>query len=341
MGVDLGDVPKKTSAIADLTGKRFAVDAFNAIYQFLASIRQPDGTPLKDMNGNVTGHLAGIFYRNSRLLENGIRLIYVFDGKPPDFKAGTIGERADRKREAEAMWKAALEKGDTVAARKYAQASIRLTPKMVDEAKELLTLMGIPVVEAPSEGEAQAAQMAIEGSADAVASQDMDCLLFGAPVLLRNMSVGGRRKLPGKNEYIDVEPEFIELATALGTLGITRQQLVWMGILIGTDFDDGVKGIGPKKAYKIVKDSRTLEEATSKAGADSEIELYRAVESFFLNPPVQKGVNAKAGKMDTEGIEEFLCSKHDFSPERVRRTCQNAEKMMKEVGAQTRLDQWQ
>ncbi|MFA6329036.1 MAG: flap endonuclease-1 [Candidatus Micrarchaeia archaeon] len=341
MGVDLGDVPKKAVALSDLSGKRFAVDAYNAIYQFLSSIRQPDGTPLKDSEGNITAHLTGIFYRNARLLENGIRPIYVFDGKPPEFKSGVISERAGRKAEAEANWKNALEKGDMASAKKYAQATSRLTHAMVEESKTLLRAMGIPVVEAPSEGEAQASQLVIEGSADAAASQDMDCLLFGAPLLLRNLSVGGRRKLPGRNEYVDIEPEFIGLQSALDALGVSRQQLVWMGILIGTDFDAGVKGIGPKKAHKIVRECKTLREAAEKAGAADELELFEAVENFFLNPPVEKGVKVPSEKMDREKIVKFLCGRHDFSEERVSRTCAAAEKSMKEVGAQTRLGSWQ
>lgn len=341
MGVDLGDVPKKTASIPDLSGQRFAVDAYNTIYQFLSSIRQPDGTPLQDFKGNVTGHLTGIFYRNCRLLENGVRPIYVFDGKPPGFKSDVLGERAERKKEAEARWKTALEKGNVEEARKAAQQTSRLTPKMVGEAKELLSYMGIPVIEAPSEGEAQASQMVIEGSADAVASQDMDCLLFGAPLLLRNLSIGGRRKLPGKSEYVDVEPEFIALDDALSTLGVTRQQLIWMGILIGTDFDEGVKGIGPKKALKIVKECGSLEEAAAKAGAADQLALFSSVERFFLNPPVEKGVKAAFGRMHSEKVIRFLCGSHDFSEERVKRTCDSLEKRMEEAGAQTRLGSWQ
>jgi len=341
MGVDLGEVPKRAVALSDLSGKRFAVDAYNAIYQFLSSIRQPDGTPLMDSSGNVTAHLAGIFYRNARLLENGVRPLYVFDGKPPEFKSGVIAERAGRKAEAEAAWKAALEKGDMANAKKFAQATSRLTPKMVEESKELLRCMGIPVVEAPSEGEAQASQLVIEGAADAVASQDMDCLLFGAPLLLRNLSVGGRRKMPGRNDYVEVEPEFIELQSALDTLSVSRQQIVWMGILIGTDFDDGVKGIGPKKALKIVRECKSLREAAEKAGALSELELFESVEHFFLSPPVEKGAKVQAEKMDKEKLVGFLCGKHDFSEERVRRTCGAAEKAMRETGAQTRLGSWQ
>ena len=340
MGVDLGDIPKTHAQLSDLAGKKFAVDAYNAIYQFISSIRQPDGTPLQDSHGNTTGHLAGIFYRNARLLENGIRPIYVFDGKPPGFKGDELLARSERKKKAEAAWKAALEKGNLEEARKAAQATSRLTPQMAKESKELLELMGIPVVEAPSEGEAQASQLVIEGAADAVASQDMDCLLFGAPLLLRNLSVGGRRKVPGRNEYIEVEPEFIELSSALSSLGVSREQLVWMGILVGTDFDEGVKGIGPKKALKLVKECKSLGEACKKAGAEGQLEEYRVVEAFFLQPPVKHKVFVQFGKMEREGLVKFLCGMHDFSEERVVRTCGSVEKRMKEVGAQTKLGSW-
>ncbi|MFA4982972.1 MAG: flap endonuclease-1 [Candidatus Micrarchaeia archaeon] len=340
MGVDLGELPKRATSLSELSGKRFAVDAHNTIYQFLSSIRQPDGTPLMDFSGNVTGHLTGIFYRNCRLLESGIRPIYVFDGKPPEFKSDVLGERKERKLEAEARWKAALERGDLAQAKKFAQATSRLTPGMIEESKRLLSLMGIQVVESPSEGEAQAAQMAIEGAVDAVSSQDIDCLLFGTPLLLRNLSVGGRRKLPGKSEYVDVEPEFISLGETLSTLGVTRQQLIWIGILVGNDFDDGVKGIGPKKALKIVKECKTLEEAAKKAGAEGQLELFGRVEGFFLQPPVKKGVAVESGKMDQAGIVEFLCKGHDFSEERVNRTCASVHKKMKEIGGQTKLGSW-
>ena len=336
----MGDLPKKPVSLSDLSGKKFAVDAYNAIYQFLSSIRQPDGTPLQDFKGNTTGHLAGIFYRNSRLLENGVKPIYVFDGKPPDFKADVLGERSERKKAAEAAWKIALEKGNLEEAKKHAQATSRLTPEMAEESKLLLRLMGIPVIDAPSEGEAQASQMVMEGTADAAASQDIDCLLFGAPLLLRNLSVGGRRKLPGKQEYVEITPEYIALEDVLAGLNVTRGQLIWMGILVGTDFDEGVKGIGPKKAHKIVLGCKSLSEAAEKAGASGQLELFEKVEQFFLNPPVKKGIKAEFGKFDKEKIAAFLCGRHDFSDERIKRTCDSVEKNMKEVGAQTKLGSW-
>ncbi|MEM4348212.1 MAG: flap endonuclease-1 [Candidatus Anstonellaceae archaeon] len=340
MGVDLGDVPKASAPLSSLSGKKFAVDAYNTIYQFLSSIRQPDGTPLHDLNGKITAHLAGIFYRNCRLLENGIRPIYVFDGKPPSSKDATLYERMNKKLEAEARWMAALDKEDFEEARKAAQATSRLTEEMVAESKELLSYMGIPVVQAPSEGEAQASQLVLEGSADAVASQDMDCLLFGAPALLRNLSFSGRRKLPGKDEWVEVEPEMIRLSEVLSFFGLTRKQLIWMGILVGTDFNEGIKGIGPKKALKIVKSASSLQEVAEKANAESLYPIFESVESFFLNPPIDKGVSIKFGRFDKEKIIELLCNRHDFSKERVLKSAESAEKKLRDSISQTKLDSW-
>jgi flap endonuclease-1 len=340
MGINLGEIPKTPTQISLLSGKKFAVDAFNTIYQFLSSIRQPDGTPLMDSSGSPTGHLAGIFYRNSKLLENGIKLIYVFDGVPPDFKSQTLSERQQRKYEAEIEWKIALEKGDLEHAKKFAQATSKITKEIIEESKTLLSLMGIPVIDAPSEGEAQAVYLVKQGLADAVASQDMDSLLFGAPKLLRNLSISGKRKVPSKNEYQEVEPEFIDLNEVLAHFQIDLKRLIWMGLLIGTDFNEGVKGIGPKKAHKIVKDSNTLEEVVEKAGAKDLIEEFKRVEAFFLYPPVNQKVAISFGKIQKEEIIEFLCEKHDFSKERVQRTIENTEKKLKEIGGQTKLDSW-
>jgi len=168
----------------------------------------------------------------------------------------------------------------------------------------------------------------------------MDCLLFGAPLLLRNLSIGGRRKIPGRNEYVEVQPEFISLQDTLSALGISREQLIWAGILIGTDFDGGVAGIGPKKALKIVKECSSLEAAARSANAADQLELFRAVEAFFLHPPVKQKVSVQFGKMDREGLARFLCGKHDFSEERVERTVDTVGKKMREAGGQTKLGTW-
>ncbi|NIU39859.1 flap structure-specific endonuclease, partial [Candidatus Bathyarchaeota archaeon] len=207
MGVNLRDlVPKTTVDLSSLRGKSIAVDAYNALYQFLAIIRQPDGTPLKDRTGRITSHLSGLLYRTSNLVEMGIKVVYVFDGVPPTLKEVEIKRRARVKDEALVKYERALQEGRVEKARMYAQMTSRLKDYMADDAKHLLMLLGIPWIQAPSEGEAQAAHLVKKGDSDFCASQDYDSLLFGASMLVRNVTLSGRRKLPRKNVYIEVVP---------------------------------------------------------------------------------------------------------------------------------------
>src|SRR5881398_2271424 len=271
MGINLSDIvvlePRK---LEDFSGKVLAIDAFNTLYQFLAIIRQPNGTPLMDRQGRVTSHLSGLIYRTSNFVEAGIRPVFVFDGEPPRLKARTLEARGEVKRRAEREWREAVEVGDLATARTKAMQTSRLTEEMVDQSKRLLELLGIPWIQAPAEGEAQASAMARAGPAYAAASQDFDSLLFGSPRLVKNLAISGRRKLPRKEVYVEVRPEEISLEATLANLGMTREQLVDMGLLIGTDFNDGVRGIGPKKALALIKKHGTLEGALAELDVDAE-----------------------------------------------------------------------
>ncbi|HYC26841.1 MAG TPA: flap endonuclease-1, partial [Nitrososphaerales archaeon] len=255
MGVDFGDsLPREKIRLEDISNSRLAVDAYNTLYQFLAIIRGADGTHLKDSQGRVTSHISGLFYRSINLMELGVKLVYVFDGKPPELKAQEIQRRSAQRREARDQYVKALEARDLPQARKFAEASTVLRRDMVGDAKELLDGMGIPWVDAPSEGEAQASTMAAEGTVDAVASQDHDSLVFGAPVLVRNVTISGKRKLPSKGIVINVQPERIRLSDVLQSTGLSREQLVDFAILLGTDFNpDGFEGVGPATALKYLK----------------------------------------------------------------------------------------
>ena len=344
MGVKLSDiVPKQQMTIEEIgaaaRGKPLAVDAFNTIYQFLSIIRQPDGTPLMDSKGHITSHLSGLFYRNLNLIEAGIKLIYVFDGPKPKFKREVVAERAEIRAKAKEKWAAALATGDLAEARKFAQAATELTDKMIEESKRLLQAMAIPVVQAPSEGEAQAAQIAADENAWAVVSQDFDSLLFGATRLVRNLSITGRRKIPGREEWKEISPELIELAAALKNLGIKREQLVLIGILSGTDYNSGgIARIGPKTALKLVKEHKTLAEVLKNVEWRFEISASD-IYDFFLNPPVAKKYSLKAGKVDKAAIKKILMQEHEFSEERV----ENAFKRIEEIEQkkkQTTLGGW-
>jgi flap endonuclease-1 len=318
LGVDLGDVlPRRKVPLESLSNKKIAVDAYNTLYQFLAIIRGVGGDHLKDSKGRVTSHLSGLFYRNINLMELNMKLVYVFDGAPPELKTVEIERRRKHRDDARRQYTVALEAGDMASARKYAEASTSLRQDMVIESKQLLDVMGIPWVDAPSEGEAQAAVMATEGTVDAVASQDHDSLLFGAPLLARNMTISGKRRLPSKNIVIDVEPETISLQETLQTLEMTREELIDFGILMGTDFNpDGFKGIGPARGMKFLKTYHSIDRIEPLRDEVSKID-YQAIRNLFLNPPAKKGIAPSWGDFKPDALKAFLVDEHSFSAERV------------------------
>lgn len=345
MGVDLGDLAIKHKAgIADFAGKPIAIDAMNMLYQFLASIRQEDGTPLKDFKGRVTGHLSGLFYRTAKLASSGIKPVYVFDGKPPKFKEKEIEARREIKKEAEFKWKKALAEEKFEEAKKYAQGTSRLTPEMVDESKELLSGMGIPWVQALSEGEAEAAWLVKKGLCYASASQDYDSLLFGSPLLVRNLSITGKRKVPRQNRYINVEPEIIKLDETLKSLGVGREQLILIGMLTGTDFNEGVRGVGPKTGLKIVKEYGTLEKVKGYIQEKYSYEFEEHIDKvyeFFLKPPLEENPKKLEWKEPKpEKVLELLVEKHDFSEERVSKAIEGMSGVLREAESQRTLDKW-
>ena len=320
MGVDLADlVPRTKTTLDELAGKTFAVDAYNALYQFLAIIRGPTGAPLMDRQGRITSHLSGLLYRTTNLAERGIRLVYVFDGKPPTLKEVEIKRRRAIKEEAVVKYETALSRGEVDEARKYAQATASLKDMMVDDALRLLDHLGVPYLRAPSEGEAQAAHMAAKGDVWGAVSQDYDSLLFGASRLVRNLAISGKRKLPMREAYVQVDPETVELQTALANLKLTREQLIDLGILIGTDFNpDGFKGIGPKTALKLIKEHGSIEKiAEAKLDFHPPPPLGR-IRDIFLKPEVTSNYTLLWREPDIEGLVGFLCGDRDFNEERVR-----------------------
>ncbi|MDI6718498.1 MAG: flap endonuclease-1 [Methanomicrobiales archaeon] len=332
MGVAIRDILieyKKTVGWETLSGVA-AIDANNALYQFLSIIRQPDGTPLMDSKGRVTSHLSGIFFRTLNFMEKGINPVYIFDGTPPRFKAETIEQRREIRRAAGERWREALSLGDMDEAYRQARSSSRVDDLVLESAKELLTLMGIPWIQAPSEGEAQAAWMVEQGAASYAVSQDYDALLFGAPVLVRNLTISGRRKVRGRS--VVVSPERIVLADVLKGLSITREQLIDIGILVGTDFNPGVRGIGPKTALKLVL----------KGEADAALKEHLPdldpgpIRAFFIHPPVESRYDLAWNPPDAEGVLSMLVDRYDFTEGRV----QAALAKLRESSGQKTLDRW-
>jgi len=334
-------VPKTKVDLKSLSGKSIAIDAYNALYQFLAIIRQPDGTPLKDSTGRITSHLSGLFYRTANLVEMDIKVVYVFDGVPPALKEVEIKRRTKVKAEALIKYERALQEGRIEEARTYAQMTSRLKDYMAEDSKRLLTQMGVPWVQAPSEGEAQAAHLAKKGDTNYCASQDYDSLLFGAPTLLRNVTISGRRKLPRKPVYVEVVPEIIELDQLLKELNVTREQLIDIGILVGTDFNpEGVKGIGPKTALKLIKQHGSIEKLLPTLKETEFPAEPKRIREIFLNPKVTDNYKLTWKDPNVEGVVDFLCRERDFSEERVRKALKKMTEGLRKAKGKVTLETW-
>ena len=338
MGIKLGDIVNKHDLEEkELKDRAIAFDGYNVMYQFISSIRDSRGYLLTSIEGKVVSHLKGLFNRNCHMIKNGIRPVFVLDGRPHDLKSGILELRRKRKEKAEKEWQSALEEGDLKKARTKAQQTSRITDEMIDDAKYLLDLMGIPVVMASSEGEAQAAYMCSKGDVYAAASQDYDSILFGASRLVRNLGASDRRKLPGRNEWVDVKTEMIDLSKNLSHLGISREQLIDIAILIGTDFNEGVRGIGPKKALDMIKRYGAIENAVT-AGIITPIECSE-VREIFLRPDINEEYSLIWSGMDRDRILEFLCDEMGFSRKGVESNLE-IPKDRKDVRSQSNLEDY-
>lgn len=337
MGVNLTPIIlKKTTSLEALRGRSFAVDAFNVLHQFLALIRTRDGRPLSDGEGRVTSHLVGLVFRTTRLIaDHRMKLVFVFDGRPPRLKGAEVEKRRALKEKAEEEYAEAVEAGDMATAFSKAVQTGRLDAGMIDDTKRLLDLLGVPWVQAPGEGEAQAAHMARRGDVWAASSRDYDSLLFGAPRLVRYLTIHGREWLPSRGRARRLEPEVIVLDEFLGHHGITRGQLVDLAILVGTDFNEGIKGIGPKTALKLVRDHGRLEEMPEDVRSKLP-SSYKEVRGIYFEPDVTDEYRVEAGPLRDEELVSFLCEERAFSRGRVEIVVSR----MKESARQRSLEDW-
>jgi len=318
MGCNLSPIlVKRQLALDDLRGLTLAVDANNMLYQFLALIRMRDGRPFTDSKGYTTSHLVGLLLRTTRLMADyAIRPVFVFDGKPPELKMRTLEERRRYREKARRAWESAVSRGDYSTAWSKAVAMNSLTNIMKDDAKKVLRLIGVPYVQAPQEGEAQAAFMAIRGDVWAANSRDYDSVLFGAPRLVRYITISGQEFLPSKGTSRPLIPELIDLRQLLLSLKITRQQLIDLAILVGTDFNSGIKGVGPKTALRLIRMHDRLEQLPEDYHSrlpDNIDELRQA----FLKPPVTHKYDLRFNGLDEQGLRQFLCEERNFSEDRV------------------------
>lgn len=345
MGLSIKDIiPRKELEFSELNGKLVCVDAFNTLYQFLSTIRQADGTPLMDDNERITSHLSGIFYRNLSLLSEGVRLVYVFDGKPPKLKLRTHKVRSSNRDVAKERYESAKLDEDISGMKRYGSQLVRLEDEMISESKELLEAMGIAVIQAPGEGEAEASYLAkIKKEVYASVSQDYDSLLFGAPRLIRNLTLARKRKT--FSGYVEVRPEIIEIEKVLEDLGINEDQLICIGILVGTDYNPkGIPMIGQKKALDLVKKFVSPEKIFDSVG-EKILELpeedkfdWKEIFDLFKNPDV-KDFEFDFKQIDEDKIREILVERHNFSEERIEKQLERL-KDIKKKQSQKSLGKW-
>ena len=318
MGVQISEIiPRKEISIKDLKGKTIAIDAYNTLYQFLTTIRQVDGTLLMDKQGNITSHLSGIFYRNLNLLQDGLKIIYVFDGKPDELKLKEIEKRQDAKKIAKENYEKAKSEEDIPGMRKYSQQFVKITSEILEQSKELLNAMGIPCIESLGEGEAEAAFLVNQNKAWASASQDYDSLLFGAQKLIRNLTLARKRKTI--SGYVDINPELITLEDVLNKLQIDRDQLICLGILVGTDFNPGgIKGIGQKRALEIVQKNKYPVKIFQFIEQSDKYQLDFNWQDVFkqFRDYQSKPADIKFKEFNEKAVKDILI-KHDFSEERI------------------------
>jgi flap endonuclease-1 len=341
MGVNLTPIIlKEVIDLSDLWGKSLAVDANNYLYQFLALIRKPDGTPLQDTNGNITSHLVGLTYRSTRLIHDyNIKLIFVFDGKPPSLKEPEIMRRRTLRKEATDKWKEAQERGDYSTAFSKAVMTSRLTKSMLTDAKFLLNLLGIPYIQALSEAEAQCAYLTQKSQVWAASSKDYDSILFGASRLLRFLTISGREYLPSKGISRPLTPEIIELDQLLKYWKISREEAIDMAIMIGTDFNNGLKGIGPKKALNHIREYKRIEMLPDDMRKELESQNYEEVRTIFFHPKIEEDYSINLGDFQEDLIYDFLCDRRDFNRERVKVAVERMKNFYSKK-EQTHLEEW-
>jgi flap endonuclease-1 len=346
MGLNIRDIiPRREIEIESLKDKTLCVDAFNTLYQFLSTIRQIDGTPLMDNQERITSHLSGIFYRNASLISEGAKLIYVFDGKPPDLKYKIHQKRGEVRELASEKYETAKKEENIEGMKKYSAQLVRLNNEMILESKELLEAMGVAVIQAPGEGEAEASYLCRTNSEIyASVSQDYDSLLFGTPKLIRNLTISRRKKTP-TGSYIEINPEIIELEKVLNYLEINLEQLICLGILVGTDYNPkGIPGIGQKKALEIVKKYKqpvlifdSVREQMNNLPEEDKFD-WQEIYPLFHKPNVLD-FEINFPKLDENKIREILIERHNFSEERIGNTLQKL-KESSEKNKQKNLKNW-
>ncbi|KAK4556143.1 Elongation of fatty acids protein 2 [Recurvomyces mirabilis] len=326
----------KEGEIKNQFGRKVAIDASMSLYSFLVAVRS-GGEQLMSENGETTSHIMGLFYRTLRIIDNGIKPLYVFDGQPPKLKSGELAKRFQRKSEAQEAQEEAKETGTADDVEKFSRRTVRVTREHNAEAQRLLKLMGVPYIIAPTEAEAQCAVLARAGKVFAAASEDMDTLTFNSPVLLRKLTFSEQRKEPIQEIHLDA---------VLEGLDMDLNQFIDLCILLGCDYVDPVKGIGPKVALNLIREHKTLEAVVeynekNKKYTFPEDWPYKDARLLFLEPDVRSAdepeCDFKWEAPDVDGLVKFLVEEKGFNEDRVRNAASRLNKNLKS-GQQSRIE---
>jgi len=320
---DVAPAAIKENEIKNFFGRKVAIDASMSLYQFLIAVRQDGGAMMTSEDGSTTSHLMGMFYRTIRMVENGIKPVYVFDGKPPTMKAGELEKRKEKRDEAQAALEKAKEDGNMEEVDKQNRRLVKVTTEHVNDVKILLKHMGIPFVSAPCEAEAQCAELVKGGKVFAAGTEDMDALTFGTTVLLRHLTFSEARKMPIKEFHLNSVLEGFELS---------QEQFIDLCILLGCDYVDKIKGIGPKKAIELVKKHKNIETILENIDKTKypppESWLYTEARRLFTAPDVTpaSGIDLKWEKPDEEALVAYMCGEKGFAEERIRNGIKKLDK---------------
>lgn len=340
----------KVQTMENYTGRVLAVDASTCLYQFVVAIRlgaENQHANLMNDAGEVTSHIGGFLNRTLRMFEAGIKPVYVFDGKPPEFKSAELAERREKREKAEAELKEAVEAGDQEAVLKQTKRTVKVTSKMNEDTRRLLRMMGCPIIEAPCEAEATCAEMTKLNKVYGAVTEDMDVLTFGSPVMIKNLfstQPGGTTSTtpglkPGQKPVYE-----INLAVALEQLNVSMDQFVDFCILCGCDYADTLRGVGPHTGFKLIAEHGTIEEVIKNVEEAKVPPEWRFKEArqLFKEPEV---IAADASELefdwtiepDYEGLRKFLIDDNQFNPERVEKNIERL-KACKKAKTQMRLD---
>lgn len=316
-------------------GRKIAIDASMSIYQFLIVVGRTGMETLTNEAGEVTSHLQGMFSRTIRLLEAGIKPVYVFDGAPPELKKQELAKRYAKRADATEDLAEAVETGDKEGIEKYSKRTVKVTRQHNEDCKRLLRLMGVPVIEAPSEAEAECASLCKSGKVYAVASEDMDSLTFGAPRFLRHLMDPSSKKIPVM--------EF-DIAKVLEELELTMDQFIDLCILSGCDYCDSIRGIGGLTALKLIRQHGSIENMLENINKERyqipENWPYQEARTLFKEPivsPPDDQPELKWSAPDEEGLVTFLVNENGFNNDRVVKAIEKI-KAAKNKSSQGRLE---